>query len=119
MLSAPCGDTRGRGARARRAHGHLDDPAPGRVAAPLPLAAAKEPKRGWSMVMNLQARNADLFRTAEAAERYSVYRLTPNEKSLVGRYYQAGESVLDLACGAARTTLRLHELGMRVKGVDI
>jgi ubiquinone/menaquinone biosynthesis C-methylase UbiE len=83
------------------------------------FAAAAAIHRLMNASLDPQARNADFFRTADAAERYSVYRLTPNEKQFAGRYYKLGDSVLDLACGAARTTLRLHEIGMRVKGIDI
>ena len=65
-----------------------------------------------------QQRNIDFFRHLDA-DRYSVYRLYPQEKLLIAKYYKSGESVLDLACGCGRTTLRLHEMGMRVKGTDV
>lgn len=51
-------------------------------------------------------------------EEYSNYRLFAEEKYLFDRYYRTGESVLDLACGAGRTTIRLYERGMNVLGID-
>lgn len=65
------------------------------------------------LVENLQA-----FRTAAAVAEFSVYRLFPEEEYLFHKYYKAGESVLDLACGMGRTTLLLHEMGLSVRGID-
>ncbi|MGA3332613.1 MAG: class I SAM-dependent methyltransferase [Terracidiphilus sp.] len=64
------------------------------------------------------AENLAAFRTPQAVDDLSFYRLFPQEQSLFSKYYKAGESVLDLACGAGRTTLLLHEMGMVVRGVD-
>ncbi len=63
--------------------------------------------------------NVQSYRTAEAVEKLSSYRLHPVERYLFDRYYRPGDSVLDLACGAGRTTLRLHERDVRVVGLDI
>jgi ubiquinone/menaquinone biosynthesis C-methylase UbiE len=68
--------------------------------------------------MDLQKQNVQVFRGEESADRYSVYKLYPAERILVEKYYSPSESVLDLACGAGRTTVRLHELGLQVKAVD-
>ncbi len=43
----------------------------------------------------------------------------PEEKYLSAKYYRAGDRVLDLACGMGRTTLRLHELGFSMVGIDL
>ncbi|WP_051978250.1 class I SAM-dependent methyltransferase [Edaphobacter aggregans] len=51
-------------------------------------------------------------------DQYSLYRLLPAERIFFAKYYKPGDSVLDHACGAGRTTLRLHEIGFRVKGID-
>lgn len=63
--------------------------------------------------------NIDAYRNDEALEAYTSYALFPNEKRLFLAYFTKGSTVLDLACGAGRTTVRLHEFGYRVKGVDI
>jgi ubiquinone/menaquinone biosynthesis C-methylase UbiE len=64
------------------------------------------------------AANMEHFRTPVAVSDLSVYRLLREEEYLFGKYYKAGESVLDLACGMGRTTLLLYELGLKVRGVD-
>jgi SAM-dependent methyltransferase len=64
------------------------------------------------------AENLAYFRTADAVSQYSFYSLFPEEEYLFRKYYRAGESVLDLACGMGRTTLLLFEAGLAVRGVD-
>jgi ubiquinone/menaquinone biosynthesis C-methylase UbiE len=59
------------------------------------------------------------YEAATALEAYSVYTLHREERYIFSKYFRPGDSVLDLACGMGRTTLRLYELGMRVKGVDL
>lgn len=63
--------------------------------------------------------NIKAYRTAEALEKYSHYGLYPNEMYLFDKYFDKNKTVLDLACGGGRTTLRLSELGYNVKGVDL
>jgi ubiquinone/menaquinone biosynthesis C-methylase UbiE len=62
--------------------------------------------------------NLKVFTTPEAVEAYSSYQLDPQERYLFTRYYRPGDRILDLACGLGRTTLRLHEMGLSVKGID-
>ncbi|MGB7547415.1 MAG: class I SAM-dependent methyltransferase [Terracidiphilus sp.] len=64
------------------------------------------------------AENLAAFRSAQAVADLSIYRLFAEEEYLFPKYYKAGESVLDLACGLGRTTLMLHEMGLEVRGVD-
>ena len=63
--------------------------------------------------------NLKLFTTPEAVEAYSAYQLDPQERYLFAKYYKPGDRILDLACGLGRTTLRLHEMGLSVKGIDV
>jgi ubiquinone/menaquinone biosynthesis C-methylase UbiE len=62
--------------------------------------------------------NLQAYRTAAAIAECSVYRLWPEEEYLFPKFYKAGETVLDLACGMGRTTLLLHEMGLSVRGID-
>jgi len=64
------------------------------------------------------AENLAAFASAEAIADLSVYRLMVEEEYLFPRYYKAGDSVLDFACGLGRTTLLLLEMGLSVRGVD-
>jgi len=64
------------------------------------------------------AENLQSYTTPEAVDKYSVYRLFPEEKYLFAKYYKRGDRILDLACGLGRTTLLLHEVGLSVRGVD-
>jgi len=65
-----------------------------------------------------RAVNLNYYRNAAALAAFSFYRLLDEEEELFAKYYVKGQSVLDLACGMARTTLLLHELGMNVRGID-
>mgnify|MGYP000751145590 CR=1 FL=1 len=63
--------------------------------------------------------NRDAYLSDEAEEKYSHYGLYPNERYLFEKFFSKDKFILDLACGAGRTTLRLTELGYRAKGVDL
>jgi ubiquinone/menaquinone biosynthesis C-methylase UbiE len=64
------------------------------------------------------AENLAVFSSDQAIADLSVYRLMEEEAYLFPKYYKSGESVLDLACGLGRTTLMLHEMGLKARGVD-
>jgi SAM-dependent methyltransferase len=64
------------------------------------------------------AENLQVFKTPEAVDEFSVYRLDQEERYLFGKYYRPGDRILDLACGLGRTTLLLHEMGLSVRGID-
>jgi ubiquinone/menaquinone biosynthesis C-methylase UbiE len=66
-----------------------------------------------------QKQNQDVWRQESIIDRYSRYNLESDEKYLFGKYFLPGSSVLDLACGLGRTTLRLYEMGYKVKGIDL
>lgn len=63
--------------------------------------------------------NIDFYHTDQALEQFSFYNFLRAEKYLFPKYYKGGDNILDLACGAGRTTLRLYEMGLSVKGIDI
>lgn len=62
--------------------------------------------------------NLAYYESRDAVDTYSFYRLLKEEEYLFWKYFRAGDNVLDLACGVGRTTLLLHEMGMRVRGID-
>lgn len=64
------------------------------------------------------AENLAAYRTSDAVANLSVYRLHSDEAELIQKHFKPGSSILDLACGMGRTTLLLHEMGYRVRGVD-
>lgn len=64
------------------------------------------------------AANLAYYKSAAAVAMFSFYSFLQEEEYLFPKYFKAGERVLDLACGLGRTTLLLHELGMRVRGID-
>ena len=61
-----------------------------------------------------------ILRTFERQMRSHFTHFThcSEEEYLFSKYYKAGESILDLACGMGRTTLLLFEMGLTVRGVD-
>ena len=69
--------------------------------------------------MRLENSNPEAFESELSLERYSHYTLLPQERELFGKYYRPADKVLDLACGAGRTTVRLFERGIAVKGIAL
>jgi ubiquinone/menaquinone biosynthesis C-methylase UbiE len=70
-------------------------------------------------MQNKLATNEEAYKTEEAIDKYSHYYLYPNEKYLVNKYFEKDKVVLDLACGAGRTTVKLFEMGYKIKGIDL
>jgi ubiquinone/menaquinone biosynthesis C-methylase UbiE len=75
----------------------------------IPLAAEIPPEL---------AANLAYYESQEAVTTFSFYALLKEEKYLFPKYFKTGDNVLDLACGLGRTTLLLHEMGLRVRGID-
>ncbi len=64
----------------------------------------------------------DSFSTENSLKKYTndaKQGLWASEKLLVDEYFSKGSSVLDIGCGAGRTTVPLYDLGYKVTGVDI
>jgi SAM-dependent methyltransferase len=59
------------------------------------------------------------YTDSSAINEYSTYRLIPEEVYFFEKYYQPNDRIADLGCGLGRTTLRLHERGCRVTGLDL
>ena len=59
------------------------------------------------------------YSDAEVVARYARVGLWPAEEHLVLEYFPDQAEVLDLGCGAGRTTIPLAEMGLEVVGVDL
>jgi len=64
------------------------------------------------------AANLAYYTSSESVAAYSFYNLLQEEEYVFQKYFNPGDTVLDLACGLGRTTLLLHEMGVCVRGVD-
>ena len=51
--------------------------------------------------------------------KYSKVGLWPSETVVCGRFFEEGSQILDLGCGAGRTTIPLHQSGYEVTAVDL
>lgn len=56
--------------------------------------------------------------TIKYYEKLSSGGLFGYEKSIVSRYFPLSENVVDIGCGAGRTTVALKEMGYDVIGID-
>ena len=59
------------------------------------------------------------YSDVEVVARYAKVGLWPAEENLVLEYFPDQAQVLDLGCGAGRTTIPLAEMGLEVVGVDL
>ena len=61
----------------------------------------------------------DIYEDPRVVARYVDIGLWPSEEILVLDYVPEGGSLLDVGCGAGRTSIVLAELGLEVFGIDI
>ena len=58
------------------------------------------------------------YSDTEVVSRYAHIGLWPAEEILVLEYFPDNAQVLDLGCGAGRTTIPMAEMGLKVVGID-
>ena len=59
------------------------------------------------------------YTNPEVVQKYSTVGLVPAEEELIQRYFEAGSAILDVACGAGRTSIPLAQRGYRVVAIDL
>jgi 2-polyprenyl-3-methyl-5-hydroxy-6-metoxy-1,4-benzoquinol methylase len=59
------------------------------------------------------------FSDPENVRAYSTVELFLAEEKLIDKYFKTGSSVLDIGCGAGRTTIHLAKKGYDVVGIDL
>jgi ubiquinone/menaquinone biosynthesis C-methylase UbiE len=70
--------------------------------------------------LDVDGLNKRYFSSGNRLAFYKEFRgLMPPEEVLFPKYIKKNLSVLDLGCGAGRTTVRIHELSDKVIGTDI
>jgi ubiquinone/menaquinone biosynthesis C-methylase UbiE len=73
--------------------------------------------------MNEHGTSATIVRKGYAApdklDEYRIVGLWPAEERLVERYFTPGGTLLDIGCGAGRTSIPLAEKGFQVTAIDL
>lgn len=59
------------------------------------------------------------YTNPEVIKKYSAVGLYPAEEQLINKYFKPGSTILDVGCGAGRTSIPLAQRGYRVVGIDL
>jgi len=59
------------------------------------------------------------YSNSENIKRYLSTKLWDSEELLIKRYFKLNGSVLDIGCGAGRTTIAMAKMGFNVTGIDL
>lgn len=57
-------------------------------------------------------------KTVNYYKKLSLYGLFNYEKQLIEEYFEVGRKILDIGCGAGRTSFALSKMGYKVVGID-
>lgn len=68
---------------------------------------------------NIERENINSFSSELSVKEYSKRYLRAGEEYVIKKYMPAGSRVLDMGCGAGRTTSYISENGCRVVGADV
>ncbi len=74
---------------------------------------------GASKSDDIERMNIESFSSPSSVREYSKKYLRAGEEHVIREYMPSGSDILDLGCGAGRTTTFIHEKGCDVVGVDI
>ncbi|MDO8493078.1 MAG: glycosyltransferase [bacterium] len=76
-------------------------------------------KRTAKILSFIKEENVRSFSSNSSVKEYSKMYLRPGEEYVIKKYMPKGSVVLDLGCGAGRTTSYIYDNGAKVVGVDI
>lgn len=76
-------------------------------------------KRTAKILSFIGDENVRSFSSKSSVKEYSKMYLRAGEEYVIKKYMSAGTSVLDVGCGAGRTTSYIYDNGAKVIGVDI